>query len=193
VAGILNPFQSFGSLGPPLDLAEPWAEVDRQETIASGKLTISGLNLQNIQVVRLLISGVAVTTDDSTVSLRFRISGSEVSSGYRWGMSRNAPSLDTGTASTSDSSIMLTPTTATQGVGNASTEGLNAVVTVYAPGSITLHKRCHYRSVWSRPDGTLIHAATGVGDLGNTGAITGFVVLGSSDLTAGTMIALGVE
>jgi hypothetical protein len=183
VAGILNPFQSFGSLGPPLDLAEPWAEVDRQETIASGKLTISGLNLQNIQVVRLLISGVAVTTDD----------GSEVSSGYRWGMSRNAPSLDTGTASTSDSSIMLTPTTATQGVGNASTEGLNAVVTVYAPGSITLHKRCHYRSVWSRPDGTLIHAATGVGDLGNTGAITGFVVLGSSDLTAGTMIALGVE
>jgi hypothetical protein len=36
-------------------------------------------------VKQLIISGVTVTTDDSTVSLRYLVGGSEVATGYQWG------------------------------------------------------------------------------------------------------------
>jgi hypothetical protein len=169
---------------------EPWGEVARQETIASGKLTISGLDLSGIQVVRLFINGVTVTTDDSQVLLRFLVAGSEVSTGYQWG---HVITAGTATASSSDSSIHLTTNTATEGVGNASTEGFGAVVTIYNPGSTSLFKRANYKSTWVQPAGTLQGTTAGGGSLDNTGALTGFALLGSSNLTGGTMIVLGVE
>jgi hypothetical protein len=189
---LVNPYLSFGGGGGPVDLTEPWGEVSRQETIVGGTLTVGGLDLSGLQVVRLLVNGVTVTTDDATVLLRYIVAGSEISSGYRWCVARYATGLDSALASASDSSIALTSNVATQGVGNAATEGFSAVVTVYHPTS-TLHKNCAFRSSWSKPDGTLITAASGSGGLTDSGAITGFVLLGSSNLTAGNVIVLGVE
>lgn len=178
--------------GGPIDLSEPWGEVARQETLASGKLTIAGLDLTGIQVVRLYLNGVTVTTDDSQVLLTYLIGGSEVTAGYRWALRRLGAGVDGTSGSNSDSAIHLTSAAATQGVGNASTEGFDAVVTVYHPGG-SLFKRANWRSVWSQPDGTVMQSAFSGAALDNTGAITGFVVAGSSDLTAGTVIVLGVE
>jgi hypothetical protein len=192
--GLLNPFLSFGSSGP-IDLTEPWGEVARQETLSSGKLTISGLDLTGIKVVQFHISGVTVTTDDSTVSCRLIIAGSEVSSGYRYAFqARDSVATAAGQfgGSTSASEILLTATTATMGVGNASTEGFSGVVTVYNPAG-ALHKRCFVRSSYLTPAGNVGGIDFGGGQLNNSSAVTGFIVQGSSNLTAGTVIALGVE
>jgi hypothetical protein len=171
---------------------QPWDEIARQETIASGELTLSGLTLTDYMAVQLLVNGVTVTTDDSTVGLTILIAGSEITSGYAWGLQRTSFSVGgTARGSTSDSAIRLTSTTATQGVGNASTESFSAVVYLHHPTS-ALHKKAFYRSAWVQPAGTDMEVSVGGGQLANNGAITGFVIAGSSDLTAGNMILLGV-
>jgi hypothetical protein len=188
---LVNPYLSFGTAGP-VDLSEPWGEVARQESLSSGKLNVSGLDLSGITALRLFINGVTVTTDDSTIKLTFIIAGSEITANYAWEHERFIGGSVNPTGSTSDSSIALTATAATHGVGNASTESFGAVVTIHAPTG-TQHKKCFYRSWWLRPDGTGAEATVGGGQLANSGAITGFVVSGSSDLTGGNVIVLGVE
>jgi len=177
---------------PPTSPTEPWGEITRQETIVSGALTITGLNLVECVAVRLIISGVTVTTDDSQVLLRFYINGSEVSgaSDYQWGM-RQMGGTSTTIHDAADSEIHLTAETATMGVGNAASESFHSTVTVTNPAGTT-HKKAHIKSVWIDAPGNYRSATYAGGQLNNAGAITGFKVFGSSDLTAGSIVLLGV-
>ncbi len=190
--GLLNPFSSFGTGSTPNDITEPWGEVARQDTVSGGKLTISGLDLSGMRVVRLYLDGITVTTDDSQVFLRFMVGGSEVSTGYRWSIGRTTVSLDDIVGSNSGTEIPLS-SLSTRGVGNASTEGLGAVIAIFDPGATTTYKRCHGQSAYTKPDGTLMELGVIGGQLDNTGALTGVVVYASSNLTGGTVIMLGVE
>lgn len=187
---LVNPFR-FGTT-TLVDLTEPWGEVARVTSVVGGKLTISGLNLSGIQVMRLYINGVTVTTDDSQIFLRFLIADAEISTGYRWGVNRLTSGLNDLVASAAGTELPLS-SSSTRGVGNASTEAIGAVVTIFDPGSATLYKRSWYHTVYSKPDGTLMELATSIGALENTGALTGVVLYGSSDLTAGSIVVLGVE
>jgi hypothetical protein len=168
-----------------------WEELGRSSTIASGAITVSGLTLTDMVAIRVLLLGLTVTTDDSTVLLRFLVSGSEVSTGYRWALRRNEPAGGATTGSTSDSSIQLADVTATQGVGNASTESFGALLTVPGPAS-SLFKTARGQSTYLQPDASATSAFVG-GLLENTGPITGVKVFGSSDLTAGQVIVLGLD
>jgi hypothetical protein len=181
-------WRSYGAV----EALEPWGEVARQETLSGGALTITGLDLSGIECVQFHLNGLTVTTDDSQVLFRYIIGGVEISTGYFWSVKRLATGLDGVSGTGSDTSIHLTSAVATNGVGNAATEGFDAVVTVFQPAG-SLHKRCHFHAAWSMPDGTLMTGAYGGGQLNDSGAITGVKVFGSSDLTGGTVIALGVE
>jgi hypothetical protein len=165
--------------------------VGRVTSVSAGALTLSGLDLSGIMCLRLLIQGVTVTTDDSNVFLRYLIGGSEISSAYLYAWNRISNGIDDVQASASDSGIRMTATSA-RGVGNASTESFGGSVTVWHP-TTTQHKRCAFHASWTKPDGGICQSTLGAGELDNSGAITGFKLYGSSDLTAGTIIALGVE
>lgn len=186
---LVNPFRF--AAGGPADVTEPWGEITRQTSIASGKLTISGLDLTGMMAIQLHISGITVTTDDSQAFLRLHIGGSEVSTGYEYAARETASGVNASLVSTSATEIPLS-SAPTASVGNASTEGLSAVVTIFAPSG-SLYKRLVYRSVWSQPDGTVRQLSSAVAHLENTGAITGVVVYAGSDLTGGSVIMLGVE
>jgi hypothetical protein len=188
---LVNPYLSFGS-GGFAGLTEPWGEVARQTSISGGKLTISGLDLSSVLVVRLFITGVAVTTDDSSIKLRFHVGGSEVSSStYQRTDRRVAAGVDQVGGNSGDDSIPLSSVAATQMVGNAATEAFHSVVTVYDVASTSLYKKSFHRSAYSIPSGDEM-TVYGGGALLNTGALTGFTVFGSSNLTAGSVIVLGV-
>lgn len=190
---IVSPFQSFGA-NAPVDITEPWGEVARVTSVSGGKLTISGLDLSGLMLVKIFISGVTVTTDDSQVLFRFIIGGSEIATGYRWAGAFVAPSITAHDGSSnSDTSIHLTSSTAAEGVGNASTEGFGAVLTIPGPASTSLYKKVYYHSAYSNPAGNGMSSFNAGGQLDNASAVEGFVVLGSSDLTGGSMIVLGVE
>jgi hypothetical protein len=168
-----------------------WEELARSSTISSGAITVSGLTLTDMVAIRVLLLGLTVTTDDSTVLLRFLVSGSEISTGYRWGLRRNEPAGGATTGSTSDSSIQLADVTATQGVGNASTESFGATITAFSPAG-SLFKAVRGHASYLQPDASIVSAFVG-GLLENTGVITGVKVFGSSDLTAGQVIVLGLD
>jgi hypothetical protein len=173
---------------PIIDLTEPWGEVARQESTVGGKLTISGLNLSNITVVRLFITGVRVTDDDSQLFLRYIIDGTEYTgSDYLW------TTYGAGSPVASpESAISLTPSAAAAKVGNASTESYDGVVTIHGP-ALTLPKLAYVTGAFVKPDGSLGRVTYGAGKLNASGKITGVVIYGSSDLVAGNLILLGVE
>lgn len=184
---LVNPFQSFG--GTPV--ADAWVEIARTSSVSGGKITLSGLDLSGYVATRVYLSGVTVTTDDSSVTLRLLIAGSEVSSGYRWAaVKAHAAGAAADITDNSDPSVGLTSITAAQMVGNASTESLSAVVTLYQ--SSGLWKRVSFRSSWTKPSGDAMTMLNAGGQLDDTGAVTGFAVLGSSNIVAGTIIALGL-
>ena len=189
---LVSPFTSFGSGGGNVVLGEPWDEIGRQESISGGALTLSGLDLTGLVAVRLIVSGITVTTDDTQLSLRFFIGGSEVSgaSDYHWGI-RQMGGTSTTVRDTADSEIALTPDGANLGVGNAATKSWSGVVTVWNPTS-TLHKLAHIKGVWVDPPGNYRSTTHAGGALQNSGAITGFKVFGSSNLTGGSILLLGV-
>lgn len=189
---LVNPYLSFGG-GGPVDLTEPWGEVGRVTSLSSGALVLSGLDLSGLLVVRLFINGVTVTTDDTFVKLRFYVAGSEVSSStYQRTDRRVMNGVDQVGGSSGDDSMALSSVGTANGVGNASTEAFHSVVTIYDVASTSLYKKCFWRSAYSVPSGDLM-TTYGAGALLNTGALTGFKVFGTSNLTAGSIIALGVE
>jgi hypothetical protein len=180
-----------GGVTPPPGVDEPWGEFARQETITSGALTLSGLDLSGLVAVRLILAGITCTTDATTAMLRFHISGSEVATGYQWGIQRvNFGASATG-VNGADTEIHLCGDGA-DSLGNASTEGLDGWVTVHGPAS-ALYKRALVKTTWVRPNGVHMVAIYAAGQLDNTGPITGFTVFASSDLTAGSLILLGLE
>lgn len=191
--GIINPFLGVVT-SSAIDLTEPWGEVASQASISGGALTVSGLDMSGLIAVRLYIDDISVTTDDSTVSVRLIIAGSEISSGYDW--THNNVSAALGSvlvANASDSGAGLVHTTATRGVGNASTEGLHAIVTLWNPAG-SQPKGFSYTGAYLNPSTVIHEVAMGIGYLSaQTGVVTGFKVYGSSNLTSGSLTALGME
>lgn len=171
-----------------------WEEIARQETIGSGALTITGLDLSSLLAIQVVISGVTVTDDGTDVMLRFHVSGSEVSTGYQWGTSVISTSTATTAAgSTSDSGIHLSASTSSAWkTGNASTKSKHAIVTVDSPGSTALHKKVFVQSAEIGPTGNAPRTL-GSGVLANAGAITGLTVYGSAALTGGKVVVLGLD
>jgi hypothetical protein len=170
---------------------EPWEEIT-DATVAGGKLTLSGLSLSGYAVVRLLVTGVTVTTDDSEIRLTFIVAGTEVTAGYNWALSRTSPGVGAQSAAAGATYISLTAAVATQKVGNAAGKSFSAIITVHAPTG-TQNKKAFHRSIWTRTGGEPEGGTYAVGELPNAGAITGFVVAGESDLVSGTVTLLGVE
>ena len=193
---LVNPYLSFGGGAGPVDLTEQWGEVARQETISAGKLTISGLDLSGIQVCRVLINGVTVTTDNTQIFLRLHIGGSEVSaSAYRYSTRRLTTSVDDIISSGSGidvTEIPLSSSASSRGVGNASTEGFGADLVLFGVSG-SLYKRGSLHTWYTKPDGVVMSHYAGTLQLADTGAVTGLTVYGDSDLTGGSVVVLGVE
>src|SRR4051812_8081810 len=91
--GIINPFLGVVAIG---GVANPWDDIARQDTISGGTLTISGVDLTGVMFVRLIMTGITVTTDDSSVRSTMIIAGSEITTGsYGWAMERVASGVTT--------------------------------------------------------------------------------------------------
>lgn len=190
-AGVTRTTSVNALLGAP-ESFDPWDEIASTDQLASGTLVLSGLDLSQFSVVRLLLTGITVTSDDTQIRLRMHVGGSEVATGYLWVDWRcTTAATDSLSASTADTSVNLTIGASGGGVGSGSTASFGSVVTLTHPGSTSLHKTLSGRSVWRHATDATVSLVAGL--LPETGAITGFTVLGTSNLTAGRVTLIGVE
>lgn len=189
--GILNPFRLGGSGLTPVNLTEPWDVIASTSSIVGGELALTDYDFSNVKVLKLHISDITVTTDDSTVFLTLVFAGGEAVDDYLWGVRRVAVGLSDASGDADDPAIPLASLVATRGVGNLSTEGLAAEATIYMPGS-TLHKAVEYESVWVQAAGGLMHFPHASALLKNSNSITGIIVSASSALTGGSLILTGL-
>jgi hypothetical protein len=169
-----------------------WTLVHAVDAPASNIFDIPSLTLTGLKVIEIVVAGVVVATDDSIIRLTFYVGGVEIVTGYRWGgldISSGASALDDGDAS--DPSIVLNSDNATWGVGNAASEHFNTSIVVDQPISTALYKRCEIRSAAVAPSGNVV-VTSGQGLMENTGAIQGFKIAASSNITAGKVRVLGL-
>jgi hypothetical protein len=192
---LLNPFQSFGTGSTP-GFTNAWAEVTRTSTVSAGAISLTGLTLTSYVAVRFVLTGITTGTDDTTVQLRFYVGGSEISTGYTWGGSRGATVLngfsETRVNNADDAFALTREGTATGNLGNDVTEALHAVVTLFAPTG-SLYKLAYVDAGYTQAASASAVSSLVGGRLGNTGAIDGIKLYGSSNLTAGTIIVLGLD
>lgn len=160
---------------------------------SAGEFNVSGADFSAYRRLQLILAGVRITTDDDAVYLRFRVSGSVVTSGYRWGRTaRIIGSAGAGqTGDASDPSIPLTAKSAGEDLGNATAATLFAIVNIFAPADSGLHRCVTYQSVWQEDGGRAVGMA-GHGYLENTGAIDGINIIGDSALVAGNFTLTGI-
>jgi len=169
-----------------------WALIDSVSAPTSGALALTGLDLSAYTTVRMILSGITVTSDDSEVKLTFYTGGSEVTSGYRFrlqGLSSSGSSDTTDSQSTS--AIYLNSTSANWGVGNAATKSFGGDYTAFGLASSTLHKLVSGQAVAIGPSDSLVTFQS-AGALNNAGVVDGVRVSGSSNLTAGSLTLLGM-
>jgi hypothetical protein len=173
-----------------------WEEIGRQTSVSGGKLTLSGLNLVGYSMVQIILSGITTGTNDTFVKMRFMSGGSEISGAgfYKWGDCGIPTSGSRHTASsTEDDAIVLVSKTTNNGLDEASTAALSGRILLDNPGSSVLHKRVGYRIVCAKPDGNQLKSF-GAGWLQKDATqIDGIVIFGSSNLTGGKVIVLGIQ
>lgn len=192
---LVNPYRfATGSL-TPVDLTEPWEVIATTTTVTGGAMSIGGYDFSTLVAVRLQLSGIVVTTDDSWLAVRFHIGGSESSSDYGWivrPVHEGTTEIGTDSVASADAAIGITSVTSGRGVGNASTEAFSGAVTVFAPGATAFHPLAVAQGELIRSDGTgARHYAGGIRLA--TGAVSGFSVIGSSNIVSGKLMLLGIE
>lgn len=191
MAFLVSPFTSFGAGVTHT----PWEEVGRTSSVSGGAITLTGLDLTPYMAVQVILSGITTGTDDTQVHLRFTVSGSAVSaSDYQWIIEATGATTGffEGTADSDDTEITLTRQAATAALGNASTESLSGVVTIFMPTSGSLYKVAVAELDYVQAASASI-ITTAVGGLyESTNVIDGVQLFGSSNLTAGTIIVLGL-
>jgi hypothetical protein len=169
-----------------------WIEIASLDAPTAGAFTFAVLDLSTYKRVRLIIADVTVTTDGTDPRLTFYIGGVEIVAGYAWAYDSISSSSTFNTDSASGAvAILLTGNDGNWDVGNAAAESFGAIIDVPHPASVALYKRAFVNSYEIGPTGQSFRNG-GVGKLDNAGAIDGFKISGTSNLTAGRVRILGL-
>lgn len=170
-----------------------WDIITSTTTLSSGAFDITGLTLTGYKVIRIELSGHTVTTDGTDHKLTFYVSGSEVTgTAYQWatfGQSTGGGGL--ADSATGAAALLLVSNDANNDTGNASTKSLEAEITVMSPADTSLYKIVTFRTTHIGPTGNALDTE-GVGIMQNAGAIDGIKISGTSNLTAGKVVVVGL-
>lgn len=170
-----------------------WSVIDSKDAPASNVFDFASLTLTGYSAIQIVCSAITVATDGTDIKLTFYVSGSEVTSGYRWSnqstTSNTGSGLDDG--STSAAAILLVSDNSTWDVGSDTGEGFGCVITVDNPLSTALYKKAGFHCAFTGTTGA-VFGNSGVGIMENAGAITGLKISGTSNLTAGKVRVLGI-
>jgi hypothetical protein len=169
-----------------------WAIIDSLTSPTGGVFTFASLTLTGYKVVRVVCSGVTVTTDATDPAITFYVGGVEQTSNYRWvGKSGSTSAANNTDSASAQASLLLVSNDANWDVGNASTKSFGAIITIDDPTSTATHKRAIIETWSVGPTGNALTACQ-AGMLENTGAINGLKIKGTSNLTAGNVRILGL-
>lgn len=169
-----------------------WAIIDSLNSPTSGAFDFPSLTLTGYKVLRVVCSGVTVTTDGTDPAITFYVGGVEQTSNYRWvGRSTSSSAASNSDSATAQSSMLLVSNDANFDTGNASTKSFGATITIDDPTNTATYKRALIECWPIGPTGNTFTSVQ-AGMLENTGAISGLKIKGTSNLTAGKVRVLGL-
>jgi hypothetical protein len=200
IPGIVASAQLVAATGGTAGFSDAWEEITRTSSISSGAITISGLDLSTYVAVQFVISGVITGTNDTTLQAQFSVGGSLLTgaSDYIWvqyvGAAFGSGFREGRGDNDGDTSISLgrEGAAANSNLGNASTEGMWGILTVYDPSG-GAHKLVHQDLHYAPASATAGIDIIGTAKIATTSAIDGFKIFGNNNLTAGTVIVLGLN
>lgn len=169
-----------------------WDVISTLDSPTSGTFIFTSLSLGAYSVLQIKAYGLTVTTDGTDTRVTFYVGGSEVTSTYRWATQQ----ISSGGTSNNDglsaqASMLVVSNDANWDFGNDTGEGGAFTMNVDNPASTSLHKRAGFETWGTGPTGNVVYTVGG-GILGNTGAIDGVKIGGTSNLTAGKVRLLGL-
>ena len=169
-----------------------WTQIASLDAPSGGVFDFPSITFTGYILVEVIISGVTVTTDGTSITLQFYSGGGLITSaGYRWDVLAETSAAETHDGATASTSIGLTSNNASETVGNATGEAFNAILLIDVPLSSALTKRYESEIAFTDQAGS-VNVGNGVGAMDGTGALEGFKLSGSSNLTAGRVRVLGL-
>lgn len=170
-----------------------WTTISSLDAPSGGLFDFPSLTLTGYQVLQVVCAGITVTTDGTDVFMRFYVSGSKVTTGYRWGLisERSTGTGNVADGDTSAGGILLVSNDVNNDVGNDVGEGFSALIMVDNPLSTALYKKATFQAVSTNNSANVVNHS-GEGVMENAGAIDGLSIEGSSNLTAGKVRILGM-
>jgi hypothetical protein len=169
-----------------------WEELGRQDTLSGGKLILSDLNLAGVSAIQILISGIKTGTEDTFVKLRLHSNGIEIFRDYQW-----VTRVITTSGAESyffdgwETSAFLITSTATFGLDEAATAAASGQILIDEPNSTTLHKKMGLLVQNAAPSGNQVRSF-GSAVFNGAFQVDGVTIYGSSALTGGKVIVLGL-
>jgi len=170
-----------------------WTQIASLDSPTAGVFDFPSVTWTGYIQFEVIISGVTVTSDDTSLILQFYKSSALVTgASYRWDLQAATNAATTHDGNNSVTAIGLTSNNANEGVGNATGEAFGGVVILDNPLSAALTHKVEHEVAFTNPAGS-INAGNGMGCLDGTGvALDGFRISGSSNLTAGKVRVLGL-
>lgn len=169
-----------------------WTQLASLDAPSAGAFDFPSITFTGYSVVQIVMSGITVTSDGTSMLFQFYVSSALVTSaGYRWVVRTAQNAAIVGDAGSSQTSIGLCSNDAGETVGNDTGEAFNGIITLDNVLSATTSKKMEFEVAMTNPAGSG-QFGSGVGVMDGTGAIDGFKLTGSSNLTAGKVRVLGM-
>lgn len=168
-----------------------WQVIDSIPIDGSGIMDVSGMDLSSYKRIELMLEDLTTDTDQDHVDFQFYISGSLVTSGYRYSIhTESSTNSAVQYRNSSTSAIRLDGASTLFALGNAAGEYLAFKGGIDTPASSN-QKAMDFRSQYVQPSGAIAQT-TGVGGLFSTGEITGFKVFANAgQLQSGNLTIIG--
>lgn len=170
-----------------------WSVIASSNSISSGNLDITGLDLSSYKAVRAIITGVTVVTDGTSVIMQLYLAGSLfTASNYRYMFVERQPGVGgSSRAGSVDPVMWISPWV--YGMSNNAACSFLSDILIHDPSGSGLRRAINYRTSFTT--GTTHFAwVRGVASVDSVDAITGFRVktFSGSGLATGRLTLHGL-
>lgn len=174
-----------------------WTIIEHKSAPASNQFDFSSLTLSGYQRLCLMLDGLVVGTDNAYIQMRLKISGSEISTGYRWTNQKFSSSGSTPANEASQTGTfipLMYGTSASYGIGNAAGKSGSGIIYIGNPtNASSLYKLVQIDCAHQVSSSSFIRTVGGAA-LENSGTMDGLRVYPSTGtLTAGKATLYGLN
>lgn len=165
------------------------------QALSGASHEISSIGTSVHKQLLIVFNDVKMSNDDTEILIQYKISGSVVTSGYKWAMQSIASGSGTNNlGSAADSGLRLQSSAGAWGIGNATDESATAQVEIFNPHGTTHRKRAYWVSSYTAADATIVRSSGGGTLDSSNGDIESLTILTSAGtFSTGEVLVYGLQ